>query len=239
MLPDPTWGTSPYDVNFAFPVLPDIMENEKIRLTPFIPRLHAEMYWKEADPSIHPQLYDHLPWNWQKIDDFLSLVERIRLDPMWILFAIIDKTGPGDLQGGSLAGIIGVIRAEPHNLVAEIGAILVFPAFQRSHVAKNAIGLCMMYCLELPTASPAGLGLRRVKWTTSPANLASAKAAEGMGMKLEGRNRWARIYPAGTAGTQLRPGDPRPGIEMLSYAICWDDWEEGGRDRVKEKMDRI
>ncbi|KZT20146.1 hypothetical protein NEOLEDRAFT_1165147 [Neolentinus lepideus HHB14362 ss-1] len=207
-LPSPIYGLYPYNPNFTYPILPQILENSKIQLTPFVPALHAQTYWAQASPLSHPELYDYLPWNFTSLDDFLAILEKIRQDPMWILFAILDKTK----NGSPLAEIIGVIHCEPHNQVAEIGATL------RSHVASNAIGLIMRYCLDLPKASPPGLGLRRVIWTTSPENVASMKAVEKMGMK--------------------RPDDSGPSVEIVQYAICWDDWEDGGREIVTKVMDR-
>ncbi|TFK47782.1 acyl-CoA N-acyltransferase [Heliocybe sulcata] len=233
-LPDPTYGTDPYDLNFVFPIKPEILENDKLQLTPFIPALHAEGYWTEAHPTRQPGLYDYLPWSPQSLDEFLSLVERYRQDPTGVLFAILDKTR----QGQPLAGIIGVIRCDPRNLVAEIGAIIVFPAFQRSHVASNAIGLAMRYCLDLQTASPPGLGLRRVIWATAPENVASNKGAQKMAMKQEVTCRWNWLLAPGKGGGRDRPGDPRPGVDMVLYAMCWDDWESAGREAATKVMDR-
>ena len=45
---DQSWGPEPYDVNFAFPLYLDTLESERIRLAPFIPRLHAHEYWKHT-----------------------------------------------------------------------------------------------------------------------------------------------------------------------------------------------
>jgi hypothetical protein len=52
----------------------------------------------------------------------------------------------------TMAGTIGLIKASPAELRAEIAWVVVSPAFQRSHDASNAVALLLRYCLELPQA---------------------------------------------------------------------------------------
>ena len=124
------------------------------------------------------------------------------------------------------------------NLSVKIGFLVILPPFQRTHVITIAVGL-LRYVLDLPTASPPGLGLRRVQWQTSDQNDASIRVARRMGFKREGLLRWDRVFlgDQGKVGNSedIREGDPRPGTlgrHTLMFAICWDNWENGRRERV-------
>ena len=65
-----------------------------------------------------------------------------------------------------------------------------------------------------------------------------------MQFKLEGTLRWDRVLPANKVagnGKKLREGDPRSesiGRDTVMLGLCWDDWEEGARDKVEEIMKR-
>jgi len=239
----PTYGPDPYDINSIFPIHLSSLENDRLKLTPFIPRKHAQCYFDQSHTHDR-ELYRWMPITFPTLDSFLSMVENwFRLDPTWVLFAIIDKTksegDPGYLvsEGGSLAGMIGLIHSSDSNLVTEIGAVVVLPPFQHTHVTPNAVGLLMQYCLSLPTAPKPGLGLRRVEWTTNPANIPSNKVAENMGMKKDGYLRWIWVLPEGKEGREGRKGE-KPGRDSVLYAVCWDDWEGGVREQVQKLMDR-
>ncbi|KAF8829843.1 hypothetical protein HHX47_DHR2000022 [Lentinula edodes] len=101
-----------------------------------------------------------------------------------------------------------------------------------------------------------GLGLRRVQWSANVHNHGSIGLARKMGFRVEGIRRWARVLDVskgegeggngqagagngeGGAGNGIkrRKGDPReecPGRDTVGLAICWDEWEEGGRERVE------
>ena len=157
-----------------------------------------------------------------------------------------------------MAGVIALIKASPANLSAEIGWVIVFPAFQRTRVASKAIALLLRYCLELPSdsdsdsdsdsvsvnanantnnAAPAsvrGLGLRRVQWLTHAENEASRRTALRVGFREEGTLRWERVIAPGKVGNGIlvRDGDPlggaRPSTHSVVLSLCVDDWEDGG-----------
>lgn len=194
--PDPTtfWGPEPYDTNFVFPVHPSVLENDRIKLTPFIPRVHAKAYFDAASPHADV-LYRYLPWPPRlTLDMFLQTVEYdVRREPGWILFAILDKTRPGAFDGASLVGMVGLLHTNAPQLSSEIGAIIILPDFQRTHVTRNAVGLLLHWCLDVPTAERPALGLRRVEWFAHEANVASAKTAQRMGFKKEGVLRWHKV----------------------------------------------
>ena len=185
-----------------------------------------------------------------------GLIEgRIGPDPSMILYAIIDKTrSPHPASTASshmpsqadFAGIAGYLNTEPMHFKTEIGFIIVLPSFQRTHVTTNTVGLLMQYALELPSSSffP-GLGLRRVQWQTNALNTKSIRAAERMGFKMEGILRWDRVLPGGKGkphnGIELRANDPKPGApgrDTAMLSICWEDWENGGREKVLKLMAR-
>ncbi|KAJ3912178.1 acyl-CoA N-acyltransferase [Lentinula edodes] len=164
----------------------------------------------------------------------------------------------GGEEGGTPAGICGYVYTNPSDLYTEL-FVLAFPRYHHTHVASHMIGLLMRYALDLP--SPSGLGLRRVQWSANVHNHGSIGLARKMGFRVEGIRRWARVLDpdkgeggngeggagngeggagngeAGAGnGIKRRKGDPReecPGRDTVGLAICWDEWEEGGRERVE------
>ncbi|EIN04868.1 acyl-CoA N-acyltransferase [Punctularia strigosozonata HHB-11173 SS5] len=250
-LPDASalWGPDPYDLNFAFPIHSSTLQNALVAIVPFIPRVHAEAIYNafgsDADKA---KLFKYLPWSFPNLETMLGLLEvAVRRDPGGCLFAVIDKTAPGpfafaeDGQGsGALAGIIGIINGSPLQLTAELGALTILPGYQGTHVARNAVGLMLQYCLELPTAEKAGLGLRRVEWFAHQDNVPSRKTAEKMGFVEEGLTRWSWVLPPDKEGLDVRSGDPKEdgkGRHSVVYSLCWDDWEGGARERVQSVLE--
>lgn len=191
-------------------------------------------------------MYQHLPFGpFESVGQFVdTFVEgRVRSNPALILFAVYDKTKatPSNVDG-ELAGAIGLLNTSTANLSTEIGFVLMLPAFRRTHVTSNAIGLLLRYTLNLPAAG--GLGLRRVVWMASQVNEPSIRAAERMGFKREAVLRWALVLPEGKEqgnGRERRKGDPKEnqvGRDTVVLGICWDDWEKGGREQVDAIMAR-
>ncbi|KAJ7773269.1 acyl-CoA N-acyltransferase [Mycena metata] len=221
----------PYDVNFKHPLPESGLESSRVKLTPFLPHVHADQLLSVL--SANPELERFLP--------IPITAEAIRIlhkyfvaDPASILFAVIDKTKG---EQGAFAGIIGLCNTSPQNLTTEIGGVVCFPEFQRTFVNTNAIGILLRYCLNLPKEG--GLGFRRVQWAASPVNTASVRAAERMGMKVEGTLRWLWVLPEGKEGK--KPGAGRGeglGRDSVMLATYWDDWENGGREHVDKLMDR-
>jgi RimJ/RimL family protein N-acetyltransferase len=238
LLPD-YYGPDPYDINWTVPLHEATLESERVKLTPFIPTLHAREYAEQS--AAHPELHRWIPIDLSSLDRILTEVElRVRRNPTWILFTIIDKA-----RGDAMAGVIGLIRTSPANLSVEIGWAVVFPAFQRTYVTTNAVGLLLRYCLDLPIPGAArpGLGFRRVQWVTHTANRPSQAAAKRIGFKEEGVLRWTMVLPEGTEGNGIpvRDGDPlsgRPGRHSMMLSLCADDWENGGREHVQGLIDR-
>ncbi|KAI0300460.1 acyl-CoA N-acyltransferase [Multifurca ochricompacta] len=237
VLPSKYLGPDPYDINFSFPIDESSLESDRVKLTPFIPKLHAQEYWDQSMRA--PELYRFLSVEFKTIDDFLFLLEtRVRCNPNLVFFAVIDKG-----RGGKLAGVIGLINTEPVNLSTEIGYVVIFPAYQRTYVASNAVGILLRYCLELPTAPRPGLGLRRVQWIAHTYNRASYNAAVRMGFRYEGTLRWHWVLLKGKEGngSSIREGDPIkfPARDNSVLSFCADDWEQGGKEHVEQAIKRL
>ncbi len=239
-LPPPGYyGPDPHDINWVMPLLEPTLESDRVKLTPFIPSLHARGYADQT--KAHPDIHRWIPFNLSTLDEILSHVETfIRRNPMAVFFAIIDKA-----RGDAYAGVIALLGTYPPNLSTEIGWLVVFPEFRRSYVTNSAVGLLLNYCLELsnpPPGRPRGLGFRRVQWVTHTANQPSLKVARRMGFKEEGVLRWTWVLPEGAEGNEipLRDGDPlspRPGRHNTVLSFCADDWESGGREHVQHMID--
>jgi len=236
------YGPDPYDLNFVIPV-PPVLSTNKLRLVPFIPRIHAAAYLNGIRG--HESMFKYMPIAFERPIDFLRSIEKRRRDNSRVHFAAIDTTrlDPNHPEWeGSFAGLFGLINTEKEKLSTEISPIITLPAFQRTHVSSHAIGLLLKYIFELP---PSGLGFRRVKWSASPINLPSNNLAKRMGFKLEGVARWKYVLPAGEGyqkmGKEAREGDPANGLlgrDSNEWAMCWDDWEEGGREIVERTFAR-
>ncbi|KAG6843247.1 hypothetical protein H0H93_001743, partial [Arthromyces matolae] len=158
-------------------------------------------------------------------------------DKSSILWAIVDKTKDEKDLKLSLAGIIGLMKCSPEHRVAEIGPVIVLPGFQGTFISSNAIGAVLKYLMDIPAEG--GLGFRRAAWSANPDNQASVKVAERMGLKLEGIQRWTWCLPEGKEGREggKDRGDAN-GRDSAILAICWDDWENGGKEHVEKLIER-
>ncbi|KAF8841930.1 hypothetical protein BDN67DRAFT_900429, partial [Paxillus ammoniavirescens] len=117
--------------------------------------------------------------------------------------------------------------------------VVVFPKFQRTHLTTNACGLLLQYVLDISAFG--GIGIRRVQWQASDKDHPSVPPAEKMGFKFEGVFRWDRVMPGDSRGlgeAMFRRGDPTLRRDSAILAMCWDDWEQEGREALLERMDR-
>ncbi|KIY66004.1 hypothetical protein CYLTODRAFT_378474 [Cylindrobasidium torrendii FP15055 ss-10] len=225
------------------------LENERVKLVPFIHPTHSQLMLDAHPPDT---LYDLLPLGpFTSVDQFYSSFYSRRIEPNPLtdsLFAVFDKTrapdAPEKEDGTTFAGMIGFLGTSFANLSTEIAYVVTLPAFQRTHVTGNAIGLLMKYALDTPDNG--GLGLRRVQWCASTSNPKSANAAKRMEFVQEGIRRWNWVLSEeqgflGGNGKALREGDPRPdcvGRDSYVLSVCWDDWENGVRELVEKSMNR-
>jgi len=232
------YGPDPYDINWIMPLHEATLESDRIKLTPFVPSLHAKEYAEQI--AAHPDLHRWFPVDLSSLDHILTVAElHMRCQSKNILFAITDKA-----RGGALAGVIGLVNTSPADLRTEIAWVLVFPAFRHTNVATNAVGLVLRYCLEPPSAPQTpGLGLRRVQWMGHTENQPSCTTPKRMGFKEEGVFRWTWVLLEGMEGNGIpvRKGDPkgsRLGRHSVAFSLCADDWENGGREHVQRLIDR-
>jgi RimJ/RimL family protein N-acetyltransferase len=259
-----SYGPDPWDLNFMFSVPPAI-ENDVVKLTPFIPRLHADGFWDVAGAS-DPELYRFIRRSFASKEDFLDWTRIAQKSSEVCMFLVVDKTKPafaaeGKNLGGAMAGTMSYIttskanrvrvhRRIPYSLVltkflpqsTEIGFVITLKSAQRTHVTSNAVGLLMKYALNLPSDPTfPGLGMRRVQWTCDSGNKPSLATAKRLGLQFEGTLRWLWILSeASTSGEKPRKDDPAKGSGRHDHylSMCWDDWEREGRATIQNQMNR-
>ncbi|KAG8721202.1 hypothetical protein FRC08_015115 [Ceratobasidium sp. 394] len=241
VLPDPN---QPYDLNFCFPVR--TLETDRVKLVPFLPHVHAKAVYDAI--TKYPQVMHFMPWpDFATQRAFEEHVEmKGRREPSFCLFVTLNKEGlteedeeDPDKISNFLLGTIAYCNASRPLATVEIGFIIVLPPYQRTHVSSHAIGLMMQYALDLP--KDGGLGVRRCQWQAHASNQASVRAGMRLGFKMEGIIRWQRPLPEGKeSGAPFRTDDSLglPGRHSAVLAVCWDDWEDGGRELVKRFIER-
>ncbi len=167
----------------------------------------------------------------------------IDVPPGSCAWAIFDKVSASGAQSTdeNYAGFVALTSTSVENAVTEIG-VFVFPAFHRTHVASNAIGLVLLWTLDPPSAD--GLGLRRVEWQCHTENAASRRAALRMGFEFEGVKRWHCVLPGDKVGLPAdalgnRNGTKKEplGRHTALFSIVWEEWDEK-RPKVVALMER-
>lgn len=230
--------TNTFDPNFCFPT--GDLENDWVKLTPFNPAVHGDWFWEHTKD--HPELYKYFPFGpYESKEEVIAsfFIGRIQQNQGQIAYAVYDKVFEST---PTPAGLIGLLETRPEHLSTEIGFVITFPRYQRTHLTSNMVGLLLQYCLELPENG--GLGMRRVQWQAHVQNAASVRVSERMGFRYEGVKRWDRVIPASvgkpnTAERFPREGDSRKedwGRHTALLALCWDDWEDGAREKVQGLM---
>lgn len=237
---DALYGPTPYDINFCFPYLAQSLESPQIKLVPFIPRLHAETFFIHARE--HPEDFKHMRFPVPNtLEEMLTWFEyNIRRNPENMVFAIM--FADEHRQNWSYGAILSLTHCDPERLFAEVAMGIGF----RSHTGRNgaAIGtsLLIRYCMNSPTDSPPGLGLRKLGWTCHAGNFPAQGLARSVGFRFESMQRWNRTAPSGKENNRrmLRKGDPLgvPGIDDFYFVLSWDDWEADGRNIVESALSR-
>ncbi|KAF5392311.1 hypothetical protein D9757_001610 [Collybiopsis confluens] len=223
------------DDNFHYPI-PDVLETPKLKLVPFIPLLHAE----SVIAAVDSETWHYLPFgpytSAQEFND--KWYEELVQSRATAIFIGLDKTKVDANGDPTPAGLVGYFYTNPNDLWTEI-FIMVLPQFRRTHVASHMAGLLLRHALNLP--SEGGLGLRRVQWSANVKNTGSVGLAKKIGMRLEGVKRWARVLEPGKEdggnGISARKGDPRekcPSRDTACLGICWDEWEDEGKEKVEK-----
>ncbi|EEB96078.1 hypothetical protein MPER_04848 [Moniliophthora perniciosa FA553] len=152
--------SSEKDTNFCFPI-PDVLESEGVKLVPFIctsnqPLQHAQaVYDGLARASGLIQFLPIGPYESPEalVQDFWN--SRLGPNPNDTLFVIFDKVTE------KTAGFIALINSSASDLHTEIGYVVIFKEFHRTHVASNAVGLLDALC-------PQSSGTRGAWITKSP-----------------------------------------------------------------------
>jgi RimJ/RimL family protein N-acetyltransferase len=234
---------------FLFPIRE--VFNDRVKLVPFNPDHHSRTFFHLS--SSHPELYTHMPMGpWTSEEQFKaefhshSQTSPLSFsNPTSFAFAIIDKTRPPstDDPEGELAGTISLVRTSDIHLCTEIGFIIILPPYQRTHVARNAVGLALQYSLE--GSEKGGLGLRRVHWRTSTMNIASARLAEKMGFERVGVVPWHMRFVKGRLraktgnGKDLPPGSDPDDLwrDTIDYSISWERWESSAREETQKQIE--
>ncbi|SJL17863.1 uncharacterized protein ARMOST_21427 [Armillaria ostoyae] len=207
--------------NFCFP-LPLVLENEHVKLVTFDISVHPKLH---VDAAPQTSFYDFLPVgpfnNEQEL--IASFWEkRINIGAGETAFAIYDKS----TSEHAYTGIITYKNTSAEDLVTEIGFLMILPAFQRTHLTSNAVGILMNYALHIP---------------------ADGGLAKRLGFQMEGVLRWANAWPeakiCGSGGVKVRKEDPRTeefayGRNLAILSVCWDDWEAGVKTKVKMEVAR-
>ncbi|KAK1831418.1 putative acetyltransferase [Podospora conica] len=231
------------DANFCFPVRPDLLANDRLKLVPMTPTRHASAFFRASSP--HPDIYAHMPTGpFATESEFINFLDEKRSDPTVLILAIIDKTRPPSPEDdeGALAGMMSFFDTSPVHLSAEIGYVVTLPAFRRTHVTTNSVGLMLRYAF-----AAGGMGLRRVQWKASSVNAASMRVAERMGFRREGVLRWHMVFRDGVGKGKVGHGRALPkgsregelGRDTVVLGFCWDEWEGGGEERVVKLMGRV
>ena len=201
--------------------------------------------------SQDPSTYAHIPRGpYTSLSDFTTNFLEAVVDPSpsWMFYAVIDRTRPSSSRTndppGALAGTIAYLRSSAEHRVTEIGFVITLPLFQRTNVTSNAVGLLLQYALEPPEYG--GLGLRRVQWCANSVNTASRKVAERMGFVFEGVIKWDKVFKDGMNRGKVENGRGVPpgaekgdiGRDTALYGISWEEWGNGGREKVGRIMER-
>jgi hypothetical protein len=108
------------NINFCFPV--KRLENSRLILEPFDVSKHGMTFVQGCKD--HPELFEYLPYGpFTSIADLDAFyTDRILPNLTETLFAILAKSSPSD-QSGTLAGVVGLLNANPGNASIEIGFV--------------------------------------------------------------------------------------------------------------------
>lgn len=162
-----------------------------------------------------------------------GIVRKRKPDGSFDEFKVEDKT---------YAGMVALHDAVPAHSEVEIGHVCIIPRFQRTFVATHANGLLLRHLLN---PLPQDLNMRRVVWQANYLNKASIGAAERLGFKIEGIRRWHKVIPENKEAGLRQDGMPRedkagsklgPGRHSIILSLCWDDWLDGGKQKINELM---
>lgn len=127
------------------------------------------------------RLYRYLP-EMRPTDEAasLALLRKYQADAGRVTFAVVDRAS------GRAEGRQSLMRIDPPNGSAEIGAVLWGPTIARRRAASEAFFLLAAYVFDT-------LGYRRFEWKCNAMNEASRRAALRFGFTFEGTFRQHRV----------------------------------------------
>jgi hypothetical protein len=104
--PSDPYGPDPWDINFCLPVDVAALENDVVKLTPLVPRLHLEAIW--AAGAGDPDLYRFIKQALATREDLLRLLSSSQADPGQLTLLIVDKMRPESAHGlgGAVSGML-------------------------------------------------------------------------------------------------------------------------------------
>lgn len=187
-----------------------------------------------------PETFTYYPLGpWINVFDLVTTLERhARRSEAVLLYAILDKTKPKVIdenghESWPMAGTVGFLSTNPNNLSIEVGYLVIFPAFRRTHITANAVGLLTLFALTPETSFGAtefpdgGLGYRRVAYQAHYLNEPSIRVAERFGFVREAIQKWQRVLLSLDKGGKRRLGDGLK-VRLQSYAMPSEDksWEK-------------
>lgn len=241
---------SPFHLPLSTPIA-----NEVVKLIPFDLDLHTAPFIAQSHDR--PELWSNMPVGpFKTITSFRNFVTGTAdsgglaeespapiisfADPAHFLLAVIDTTRPASPEDeeGELAGIIGYVGASKEMRSVEVGALVILPAYQRSHVATNAVGLMLGHAFE-------EMGVVRAEWTCSAANGASVRLAGRMGFVEVGTVEYHYRYKLGRRSGKVGNGKAMPPgcdpddlwRDSKLFSMTWEQWGLA-RERVEEAMKR-
>ena len=196
-----------------------------------------------------------------------SIDSNMTSDPGKFMFAIHASPEVPDRHGAKasngeerFAGTLALTNCDKTNACGEVGWVSI-PTFrtrtssmlteeitisedwQRTCVNTHAVGLLLQYMLDREPPHGNGLGLQRAQWQCHADNAPSRRAAERLGFQFEGILRWNRVVAGGHPGPKLDGigrmyGTERSRRHSCILSICWDDWENGGKEKVQSLIAR-
>jgi len=152
------------------------------------------------------------------------------------------KYNPITLGIDTLTGIVGLLNTDPQNASAEVGLLIVLPAFAGRGIATRAVAMLAAWCLDVPNSvisyfnsrrspplqmvvsspSTPPLALRRLQYQAHASNSASISVAHKVGFETEGVMKWARILGASKEGRRPENQHGSDASEEEQYYIVRD-----------------
>ncbi|ORY62853.1 acyl-CoA N-acyltransferase [Leucosporidium creatinivorum] len=241
-----------YDLNFVFPVPEELRSEGAVLMKPLVPSEHAEVLFNQLVK--YPDMFRYLPYTFTTLPQFYLFLESNRREPGTILFVVYDLSltfpdgdgeGEGEGEGDKemdkrrVAGFLGLIKGSEQNRSAELAHLNILPPFHRSHITTHTCSLLLQYLFST-------LHLRRAQWYSNAFNSPSIAAAQRLGFRLEGEQRWERVLAVGKEGLELpawaeqeeREMGRGPGRHSCVLGMGWDEWKEGGEEKVRGLMKR-